>query len=55
MQELRRLEAASNVWEDDPNRAGQTLADSHELSFAAVRSLTKTRKCDAGRSTVADL
>jgi hypothetical protein len=30
-----------------PNRVGQALADSHGLSFAAVRSLTKTRKCDS--------
>jgi hypothetical protein len=47
MQELPCLEAASNVRQDDPNRVGQALADSHGLSLAAVRGLTKTRKCDA--------
>src|SRR5271163_4723862 len=36
----RRLEAASNVRQDDPNRVGQALADSYGLSLAAVRSLT---------------
>src|SRR5580704_5463396 len=37
----RRLEAASNVRQDDPNRVGQALADPRGLSPAAVRGLTK--------------
>lgn len=36
-----RLEAPSNVWQDEANGVGQALADSRGLSPETVRSLTE--------------